>query len=87
LAESDAQQEQVAARSGRDNRPLSTKGLTVFRFVDKHTEPGQTPKWAKLTKRWNQQHPDDKFTDRSGLRRAYKRAEERLASPWASEQG
>lgn len=66
----------------RDNRPLSKKGLSAFRFVNEHTEPGQTPKWAELTRLWNEQHPEDKFTDRSALRQAYERAKERLASPW-----
>jgi len=61
-----------------DNRPLTQKTLLVFRFVNERTELGQTPRWAELTERWNQQYPDDKFSDRSGLRRAYKRAEERL---------
>jgi len=67
-----------------DNRPLGHKSLSAFRFVDEHTKPGQTPKWAELTRRWNKDHPNpkDKFTDRSALQRAYKRAEERLASPW-----
>jgi hypothetical protein len=66
----------------KDNRPLSTKGLAAFRFVDEYTEPGRTPKWAELTRRWNEQHPEDKFRDRSALRQAYERARERLAYPW-----
>lgn len=69
-----------------DNRPLGNKGLSAFRFVCEHTEPGRTPKWAELTERWNEQHPHDKFRDRSELRRMYKRAEERLVSPWVKEQ-
>ncbi len=68
-----------------DNRPLSRKTLAAFRFVVERTDPQQTPKWAKLTREWNQQHPDDKFRDRSALRQAYERAEERLASPWLNE--
>ena len=66
----------------RYNRPLGNKGLAAFRFVDEHTEPVQTPKWANLTRLWNEQHPEDKFIDRSALRQAYERAKERLASPW-----
>lgn len=50
-----------------DNRPLSKKTLAAFRFVNEHTDPGQTPKWAELTIQWNQQHPNDKFRDRSAL--------------------
>lgn len=67
-----------------DNRPLGSKSLYAFRFVDEHTELGQTPKWTELTAQWNEQHPNDKFRDRSALRRAYKRAERRLASTWIS---
>jgi hypothetical protein len=71
-----------------DNRPLGNKSLSAFRFVDKHTEPGRTPKWAELVDQWNRKHPEegDKFTDRSALRKAYKRAEKRLASPWMDQQ-
>lgn len=65
-----------------DNRPLGSKSLNAFRFVDEQTELGQIPKWTELTAQWNEQHPNDKFTDRSALRRAYKRAERRLASTW-----
>ncbi len=70
-----------------DNRPLGNKGLSAFRFVCERTEPGRTPKWAELTDRWNELHPHNKFTDRSALRRAYKRVEKRLASPWVTEEG
>lgn len=65
-----------------DNQPIGRKGLSAFRFVEAHTEPGQTPKWAALTELWNRRHPGDRFTDRSALRRAYLRARGRLASPW-----
>lgn len=71
----------------RDNSPLGSKTLSLFRFVNDCTEPEQTPKWSEMTRRWNEQHPDDKFTDRSALRRAYKRAEARLASLWVNELG
>ena len=32
-----------------DNRPLGSKVLSAFRFVDERIEPGQNPKWAELT--------------------------------------
>ncbi len=67
-----------------DNRPLSTKSLSVFRFVQEHTDPGQKPEWAKLVQRWNARHPNDLY-DRSALRKMYKRAEERLVGPWAGQ--
>jgi hypothetical protein len=66
-----------------DNRPLSAKSLSLFRFVQEHTEPGQRPEWAKLERLWNDEHSDD-FFDRSALRKMYKRAEERLVGSWAS---
>ncbi len=69
-----------------DNRPLGYKSLSAFRFVDRHTEVGQAPTWAELTERWNKLYPEDNFTDRSALRRAYRRAEDRLAWPWAEEE-
>lgn len=69
-----------------DNRPLGRKSLATFRFVFEHTKPGQTPKWSELTRLWNEQHPDDKFRDRSAFRKAYERARERLTSPWVNEQ-
>jgi hypothetical protein len=70
-----------------DNRPLGSKVLSAFRFVDEHTEPGQTPKWAQLTRLWNARNPGpgQTFWDGSALKRAYERAEKRLASPWANE--
>lgn len=67
---------------GSDNQPLRQKSLSAFRFVEKHTEPGQIPRWEELRQQWNERYPEDRFTDRSALRRAYKRAEERLATPW-----
>jgi hypothetical protein len=67
-----------------DNRPLASTGLAAFRFVQEYTEPGQTPTWAELTECWNEQHPlkNDRCLDWSAMRRACKRGEERLASPW-----
>ena len=70
-----------------DNRPLGHNSLSAFRFVCERTEPGQTPKWAELNEHWNKEQSDDKhkFWDRSALRRAYERAEKRLAAPWVDE--
>ena len=56
----------------------------MFRFVTEYTEPGKKPKWAELTRRWNELYTNQKFVDRSALRRAYKRAERRLAAPWVA---
>ena len=70
-----------------DNRPLGSKVLFAFRFVDEHTEPGQTPKWAQLTRLWNARNPEPEqtFGDGCALKRAYERAEMRLASSWADQ--
>ncbi len=70
-----------------DNRPLGRKVLSAFRFVDERTEPGRTPKWAELTREWNQRckkrnREDLIFYDGSALKRAYERVEKRLASPF-----
>jgi hypothetical protein len=67
-----------------DNRPLEEKSLALFRFVTEYTEPGKKPKWAELTRRWNELYTNHKFIDRSALRRAYKRAERRLGAPWVA---
>ncbi len=68
-----------------DNRPLGRKNLTAFCFVDEHTEVGCTPEWAELTRRWNARNPEARYWDGSALKKAYERAEMRLASPWADE--
>jgi len=41
-----------------DNRPLERKCLAAFLFVTAHTEPGEKPKWAELTRRWNKRFPN-----------------------------
>lgn len=66
-----------------DNRPLTSKTLSAFRFVEDRTDPERTPKWADLRREWNSLHPDDRFWDGSALKRAHERARERLAPPWA----
>ena len=67
-----------------DNRPLEKKSLALFRFVTEHTKPGEKPRWSELTRSWNGQYPEHRFIDRFALRRAYKRAEERLAAAWVT---
>jgi len=72
-----------------DNRPLGSKVLSAFRFVDENTEPGRTPKWSELTRLWNKRcrdrnREDLTFFDGSALKKAHERAEARLASPWAN---
>jgi hypothetical protein len=55
---------------------LSTeKSLAVLRFVDEQTPPEEKPQWARLTKLWNEQHPEKTYEERSGgLRKSYEGA-------------
>ncbi len=66
-----------------DNQPLTYKTLRVLLFVTQHTDSeGRRPSWDELLGLWNQRYPAQRFTNRSGLYRAYKRAERELAAPW-----
>jgi hypothetical protein len=69
---------------GGDNRRIKERTLAVMRFVTKHTDDeGNRPSWSQLTDLWNEQHPGEwSFKGRSGLRKAYLRAEKELAKPW-----
>jgi hypothetical protein len=69
-----------------DNRPPKAKTLAVFQFVTHHTaSDGSRPSWNELLRLWNEKchdYPAYRFTQRDGLYRAYKRAEQELAAPW-----
>ena len=70
---------------GGDNRRMKERTLAVVRFVTEHTDDGgkRLLSWSQLTDLWNEQHPGEwSFKDRFGLRKAYLRAEEGLASAW-----
>jgi hypothetical protein len=68
-----------------DNRRMKERTLAVMRFVTEHTddEGRRLLSWSQLTDLWNEDHPGEwSFKGRSGLRKAYLRAEEELAGPW-----
>jgi len=59
------------------------KTVRVLRFVSEQTDgDGHLPTWDTLLNRWNAANPDDRFTDRSALRKAYRRAVEALVPPY-----
>jgi len=61
------------------------KTIRVLRFVVQQTdEEGYPPTWSTLLSRWNVANPDDRFTDRSALRKAHRRAVEALVPPYLS---
>jgi hypothetical protein len=52
-----------------------SRTLLVFHFVvDQADRDGNLPSWRELLRRWNDTHPEVKFSDRSAIRRAYMRA-------------
>jgi hypothetical protein len=58
-----------------DNRPLSKKTLAAVRFVlESVDEDGTRPSWPELTRLWNKEHPEWRFRNRGGLRKAYQHA-------------
>jgi hypothetical protein len=69
-----------------DAKLPTQKSLAVLRFVDERTLTGERPKWASLTKLWNEQHPEMTYTLRSGgFGKSYddaKRFVEDVASLW-----
>ncbi len=44
-----------------------------MRFVTEQTnDEGKRPSWERLTRRWNEEQPDEwRFKDRFGLRKSY----------------
>jgi hypothetical protein len=69
---------------GGDNRRMKQRTLAVLRFVTEHTdgEGKRQLSWSQLTDLWNEDHPGEwRFKGRSGLRKAYLRAEKELARP------
>ena len=55
------------------------KTVRVLRFVSEQADPaGGLPPWPELLDRWNAAYPDERFSNRSGLHRAYHRAVEAL---------
>jgi len=63
---------------------MKERTLAVMRFVTEHTndEGRRLLSWSQLTDLWNKENPGERsFKGRSGLRKAYLRAEKELARP------
>ena len=79
--------EETILRAYRATRERGTlpgdKTVRVLRFVSGQAdEDGCLPSWSTLLDRWNEANPDERFSDRSALRRAYIRAVEALVPPY-----
>jgi hypothetical protein len=62
------------------NQQPKDKTLQVFHFVvDQADRDGNFPPWSQLHRRWNDAHPEEKFSHRSAIRRAYVRTLETMA--------
>jgi hypothetical protein len=63
--------------------PPGDKTVRVLRFVSGQADDdGVLPTWDALCDRWNAANPEEKFSDRSALRKAYRRAVEALVPPY-----
>jgi hypothetical protein len=59
--------------------PPGDKTVRVLRFVSgQANDDGVLPTWDALCDRWNAANPEEEFSDRSALRKAYRRAVEAL---------
>ncbi len=64
---------------GGDNRPVSSRALELFVFVEERTnQRGERPSWGELLQMWNAAHPEQPFSDRAALMRSYRRAHRAL---------
>jgi len=71
-----------AFRAIRGTSP-GDKTVRVLRFVSGQAdEEGRLPSWSALLNRWNATNPKEAFSDKSALRRAYRRAVEALVPPY-----
>lgn len=67
----------------RHRRSPGDKTVRVLRFVSEQAdEEGRRPSWAKLLDRWNAANPSERFSDRTSLYHAYRRAVEALVPPY-----
>jgi hypothetical protein len=67
------------------HRPPRDKTVQVLQFVSEQADDeGVLPSWATLHDWWNAAHPNpaDKFSDRSALYKAYRRAVKTLVPPY-----
>jgi hypothetical protein len=64
-------------------RSPGDKTVRVLRFVSGQAdEEGRLPSWPALLNRWNAANPDEKYSDRSALSKAYTRAVDALVPPY-----
>jgi hypothetical protein len=64
-------------------QPPGDKTLRVLRFVSEQAnDEGVLPSWATLYELWNAAYPDERFSSRSALFKAYRRAVEALVPPY-----
>ena len=62
---------------------LGDKTVRVLRFVSGQADQeGRLPSWPALLNRWNAANPDEKYSDRSALSKAYGRAIVALVPPY-----
>lgn len=66
-----------------DGGELKNEALAVSQFIAERANPQESKPWEKLCAEWNKQHPDQRFSNRSSIASAYKRAEKKLAGPWS----
>jgi hypothetical protein len=63
--------------------PPGDKTVRVLRFVSgQANDDGDLPSWSTLCDRWNAANPDEKFSDKSALHKAYGRALKALVPPY-----
>jgi hypothetical protein len=64
-------------------RPLRDKTLRILHFVLEQTdEEGRLPSWSELLDQWNAANSNERFSNRSALYKAYRRAVEVLVPPY-----
>jgi hypothetical protein len=63
---------------GGTPRSLKRKTVDLFEFVNQHKEKKS---WRERFDAWNEEHPSQRFRDRSHLYTTYKRALDTIASP------
>jgi hypothetical protein len=63
--------------------PPGEKTVGVLRFVlGQADDDGDLPSWTTLCDRWNAANPHERYTDKSALYKAYRRAVEALVPPY-----
>lgn len=63
-------------------QPPGDKTVRVLHFVSEQADDeGVLPSWATLCEGWNAENPDERFSNRDGLFKAYWRAVEALVPP------